>query len=174
MAATGIAVSPMHHPTLLVPLVFAIELDRIAHLQPFQTLRQVDVVRHKQGQSRLQAQDETLMSAAFVVIAQDFHNYARACNLIAAGPLGKCAINSGLRRWLRNGLLQNRNACRFWWRGIPLTQHANQTDGSDQQQKQDVFGVQMMFSPSLKQFDSGTFSHVWLAKLVMFGHCPAE
>src|SRR5688572_6445598 len=65
-----IVVRPVHDAALVVPLIDAMEFDRIADGEALDARREVDVVRDQHGVSRGQFQDETLVPVAEAVVAE--------------------------------------------------------------------------------------------------------
>ena len=85
----------MDDATLVVPLVFAVELDGIAHFWSCDARREVDAARDKQRPAARHFQDKALMSAAVIVVGQDAED-----GVAAAGSLAISRCNEGVGRGL--------------------------------------------------------------------------
>src|SRR5690606_540563 len=65
----------------LVPFVFAVELHPIPFLQRIDSWREIDIVRDQERMPRGQLEDEALVTAILVVIAQRSQHRAGTSNL---------------------------------------------------------------------------------------------
>ena len=77
--------SPVDDAALWVPCVFALEGDVISDAEGTDPRSNVDVVRDQQSLARPQFDDEPLMSAALIVVRQDFRNSSFALDANSAG-----------------------------------------------------------------------------------------
>jgi hypothetical protein len=75
---------PVDDATLRIPLVLAVELDRISAAQRSDATRQIDIVRHQHSVSGWQPNDEPLMATAVVVVGEDFRDLAASVDLNVA------------------------------------------------------------------------------------------
>jgi hypothetical protein len=78
MQSTRVLVRPVNDAALIIPCVFTGEFNRIAHFQPGQAWRQVNVVGNEERLSRIQAQDEPLMSVAVRIVRENADDLAVA------------------------------------------------------------------------------------------------
>ena len=72
---------PVDGAALGAPLIDTAEGDLIADRQTLDARRHVDVVSHEQRLTGIQAHDEALVTAAFVVVGQQPHHRAAALHL---------------------------------------------------------------------------------------------
>ncbi len=72
MSALWIVVSPVHDPTLIIPLEFTIKLNRITLADPFHPGCEVNVMSNEQRSSVRQPEQYALMPLAFKIIRQEF------------------------------------------------------------------------------------------------------
>lgn len=89
VAPLRVVVSPMYHPTLRVPFVFAIEGHRIAPLQSGNSWREVNIVRNQHRMPRREGQNESLVPRPLVVIGQNFLHDPNPFQLAIAGLITK-------------------------------------------------------------------------------------
>src|SRR5690606_11151979 len=82
--ALGVVMGPVYDAALVVPLVLAVELDRIAHLEPFHARGEIDVVGDEQRPATGDLHDEALVPAAVVVVGQYACYDARTADLFPA------------------------------------------------------------------------------------------
>src|SRR5690606_17647935 len=82
-----VVVSPVNDTTLLVPFVLAVELHSIPFPQRIDSRREIDVVRDQKRVPRRQLEDEALVAAAFIVVAQRCRHRTDASNLNVASTL---------------------------------------------------------------------------------------
>ena len=76
MASFRVMMRPMHDATLVIPDIFAFEGDPVSALKAVNTGRKIDVVRDQHGMAMAGIEQETLVSAALIVIGQHFHDVA--------------------------------------------------------------------------------------------------
>jgi hypothetical protein len=100
MPPLRVVMRPVNHATFVVVGEFPVELDRVAFAYAGDARGQVDVVRNQQGPPAVETNDESLMTAAVIVIGKDAHYGAGAARLltvaIACAALGN-ARRSGRR-----------------------------------------------------------------------------
>src|ERR1044071_336721 len=72
MPALWIVVSPVHDPTLIIPLEFTKKLNRITLTKPFHSSCEVNVMSNEQRSSGRQPEQYALMPLAFKIIRQEF------------------------------------------------------------------------------------------------------
>jgi hypothetical protein len=101
MLAAGVVMSPVDAAALFVPLILPAELDRIAHRQPADPGRDVDVVSYQQRLAGCETQDETLVTLAFRVIREDSSDdtrvrHGQATLLISKGIRDVLVSRTGL------------------------------------------------------------------------------
>jgi hypothetical protein len=137
-----IAVSPVHHTALPVPLIFAGKLDGRAGPQSIDPWGKVEVICDQHRLPGWQANDEPLMPGALRIVSQhlgddpvsaDFD----AARVIAVGR-GECIFVAGVRRMLTGLRLRLGLA----WRDRPVEHPVLQGQGVDdaqQAQKSDQF-----------------------------------
>src|SRR3954447_17063907 len=82
-----IAMRPMDDDAPLIPLVLAVELDRIAGLQRADAPSEIDIVRDQHSLTGRHAHEETLMATAFVVVREDPGDAATGVNLKVAAVI---------------------------------------------------------------------------------------
>src|SRR5690606_28712260 len=97
MATVGVVVGPVHHPALVIPFVFAEELDGIPLPQRRHPGGQIDIVGYQYSLSRSQFQNKALMPAAGIVIGEHPCDHSLSLDLLAA--VG--AIEGGRCRYRR-------------------------------------------------------------------------
>jgi hypothetical protein len=109
MLAAGVVMRPVDDAALVAPLILSAELDQIAHRQPADPGRDVDVVSDQQRLAGCETQDETLVTPAFRVIREDAIDNTRVRHRQSTLLIGK-----GIRNFLvsRTGLGLNRTAAR--------------------------------------------------------------
>jgi hypothetical protein len=84
VASRGIVMGPMQRAALVVPFVFSLEFDRIAHSKGLHSRSKIDVVCYQKGLTGRESHDEPLMPAAVVVVRQNSQDVTRAfCNEVA-------------------------------------------------------------------------------------------
>jgi len=91
-----VVVSPVDHPTFRIPHVLAVESYSIACLQFRDPRREVDVVHDKDGLTRSEPHDESLMPAAGEIVREYARHYPFSFNLDIARPVFECAPDSGV------------------------------------------------------------------------------
>jgi len=72
---------PVDGASLGAPLIDSAEGDLVAHRQTLDARRHVDVVSHEKRLTGIQADDEALVTAAFVVVGEQPHDGAAALHL---------------------------------------------------------------------------------------------
>ena len=111
MLPTGIVVSPVDYAALFVPFVFAIKFHGVAGFEGADAGGKVNVVGNEEGLTGAELENKFLMSAAVVIIGQNFTNFAGTLDLeiarailkgvgegLIAGGADRCRI----RRWATN------------------------------------------------------------------------
>ena len=87
MTMSRITMCPVDDATLRIPLILAVELDQISFLHRGHTICQIDIVSHEHCLPGCQANDESLMPAAGIVIGKDSRDVATALNLSVAASI---------------------------------------------------------------------------------------
>lgn len=88
MPALWIVVSPVNDAATVIRLEHTIKLDGIACLQSGDAWSEVNIVGDQYRSAAIKLQDETLVTAAFVVIGQDAYNFAAASCLLSGQQCG--------------------------------------------------------------------------------------
>ena len=83
----GVLVGPVNDSTTIIPLIFAIERDRVTFAKSRNSRRKIDIVGDQEGSSCTNLYDESLMAASVVVIRQYPNDPTAAPNLLSALPL---------------------------------------------------------------------------------------
>jgi hypothetical protein len=94
MTVLRIAMRPVDDAAPLIPLILAVELDRVSRLERADAPGEIDIVRDQHRVPRREAHDETLMAAAFIVVGKDFGDAAAALNLNVAAMILECRCQS--------------------------------------------------------------------------------
>ena len=109
VATSRIVMGPVYHAAFFVPLVLAVELDGIAHLNAGDARRDVDVVGDKDGLARGGLQNKLLVAAAVAIIGKHAGDGESARDLEVSpalleslGQEGVCRIRCRDRRGARS------------------------------------------------------------------------
>ena len=78
---------PVDDATLRSPLVLAVELDWVAGFHSCNALREVDVVCHEQRLPGCQANDESLVATAAIVVRKDSGDVTTAFDLYVTAAI---------------------------------------------------------------------------------------
>ena len=78
---------PVDDATLRIPFILAVELDRVAGLHRCNAIREVDVVCHEQRLPGCQANDESLVATAAIVIRKDSGDVTTAFDLYVTAAI---------------------------------------------------------------------------------------
>lgn len=81
MFSVGIVVSPVEYAAFFVPFVFAIKFDGVACFEGVDAGGKINIVGNEEGLTGTELEDKFLMSAAVVIIGQNFINFAGTLNL---------------------------------------------------------------------------------------------
>lgn len=95
MLPDGIVVSPMDYAAFFVPFVFAIKFHGIARFEGADAGGKVNIMGNEEGLTGAELEQEFLMSAAVVVVWQNFAYFAGALDLDIASAVLK-SIHEGL------------------------------------------------------------------------------
>lgn len=143
VATSRIVVGPVYHAAFFVPLVFAAELDGIAHLEIGDSGCEVDVVGYQYRLAGGGLKDEFLVAASIVVVREEARDGKRAGDLVIAEALleglGEEGVGGvGCRRRSRSrdgGCMvaghgrSGRWAC-CWCGAIERSEHANRDESN--------------------------------------------
>ncbi len=87
VSAGWVVMCPVHHASLRVPLVLAIEVDSVVHSDAIDSRSEVDIMGDQQRLPGGQAQNKSLVSRTVVVVGQNPNHGAGTPNLFAdVGP----------------------------------------------------------------------------------------
>ncbi len=90
MAARGVVIRPVDDASPRIPFVFAVKFYPISFLKSIDSIGQIDVMSDQQRLSRLQFDNEALVSAAVIVVGEYRGDDSFILNLNATSPIGKC------------------------------------------------------------------------------------
>ncbi len=88
MFTAGVFVGPVYHAALVVPFIFPIEPNHVALSQGIDPGSEINIVGDQYHVTTVNLHQKTLMSAAYVIVGEQFDDLAESGNLDIAPLTG--------------------------------------------------------------------------------------